>query len=121
MRQVMLCLILSAAVAATAADLTIGVGESETLSGVQAFDRIFCNGSLTIAEGAEISCTSFCMASGVVELVMRIGCALLLPLIVGEWVVYIAEIAAWGGAAVFLMWGYYRRMRLLEAQLQQGA
>lgn len=67
MRQVMLCLILSAAVSATAADLTIGVGESETLSGVQAFDRIFCNGSLTIAEGAEISCTSFCMASGVVE------------------------------------------------------
>lgn len=61
------------------------------------------------------------MASGVVELVMRIGCALLLPLIVGEWGVYIAEIAAWGGAAVFLMWGYYRRMRLLEAQLQQGA
>lgn len=67
MRQVMLCLILSAAVSATAADLTIGVGESETLSGVQAFDRIFCNGSLTIAEGAKISCTSFCMASGVVE------------------------------------------------------
>ena len=61
------------------------------------------------------------MASGVVELVMRIGCALLLPLIVGEWGVYIAEIAAWGGAAVFLMWGYYRRMRLLEAQFQQGA
>lgn len=67
MRQVMSCLILSAAVSAMAADLTIGVGESETLSGIQAFDRIFCNGSLTVAEGSEISCTSFCMASGVVE------------------------------------------------------
>ncbi len=60
-------LTLTVAAVATAADLTIGVGESQTLSGTQAFDRIFCNGSLTIAEGAEISCTSFCMASGVVE------------------------------------------------------
>jgi hypothetical protein len=34
----------------------------------------------------------------------------------GEWGVYIAEIAAWGGAAVLLMWGYYRRMRALEAK-----
>lgn len=67
MRHMMLCLILSVAASAMAVDLTIGVGESETLSGVQAFDRIFCNGSLTIAEDAEISCTSFCMASGVVE------------------------------------------------------
>ncbi len=67
MKRVMLCLVPLAVASAMAADLTIGVGESETLSGVQSFDRIFCNGSLTIAEGAEISCTSFCMASGVVD------------------------------------------------------
>lgn len=56
------------------------------------------------------------MISGFVELVMRILCALVLPGLMGEWGVYIAEIAAWGGAAVLLMWGYYRRMRALEAK-----
>ena len=56
------------------------------------------------------------MVSGFVELVMRILCALVLPGLMGEWGVYIAEIAAWGGAAVLLMWGYYRRMRMLEAK-----
>lgn len=56
------------------------------------------------------------MVSGFVELVMRILCALVLPGLMGEWGVYIAEIAAWGGAAVLLMWGYYRRMRALEAK-----
>lgn len=55
------------------------------------------------------------MVSGFVELVMRILCALVLPGLMGEWGVYIAEIAAWVGAAVLLMWGYYRRMRALEA------
>lgn len=57
------------------------------------------------------------MVSGFVELVMRILCALVLPGLMGEWGVYIAEIAAWGGAAVLLMWGYYRRMRMLEAKV----
>ena len=55
------------------------------------------------------------MISGFVELAMRILCALILPGLIGEWGVYTAEIAAWGGAAVLLMWGYYRRMRALEA------
>ena len=55
------------------------------------------------------------MISGFIELAMRILCALLLPSIMGEWGVYLAEIAAWVGAAVLLMWGYYRRMRQLEA------
>lgn len=59
------------------------------------------------------------MVSGIVELVMRIGCALLLPLLIGEWGVYIAEVSAWFGAAALLIWGYYRRMRLLEARLHR--
>ncbi len=59
------------------------------------------------------------MVSGFVELVMRILCALVLPGLMGEWGVYIAEIAAWVGAAVLLMWGYYRRMRALEAKAAQ--
>lgn len=58
------------------------------------------------------------MLSGAVELVMRVGAALLLPRLIGEWGVYIAEIMAWIGAAILLIWGYYRRMRLLERQLR---
>lgn len=58
------------------------------------------------------------MLSGAVELVMRVGAALLLPRLIGEWGVYIAEIMAWIGAAILLIWGYYRRMRLLERQMQ---
>lgn len=53
------------------------------------------------------------MVSGVVELFMRIGAALLLPALLGEWGIYSAEILAWVGAAVLLIWGYYRRMHLI--------
>ena len=60
------------------------------------------------------------MLSGVVELVMRVAAALLLPALLGEWGIYLAEIMAWGGAAVLLMAGYYRRMRLLSCQMEQG-
>ena len=51
------------------------------------------------------------MLSGFVELALRIGMALLLPLFLREWGVYFAEIAAWIGAAILLMFGYRRRMR----------
>ena len=57
------------------------------------------------------------MLSGMMELVMRIGCALLLPLIMGEWGVYIAEISAWIGAAVLLVIGYYYRLHRIEKAL----
>ncbi|MBP3637731.1 MAG: MATE family efflux transporter [Clostridia bacterium] len=53
------------------------------------------------------------MISGVVELFMRIGAALLLPSLLGEWGIYSAEILAWVGAAVLLIWGYYHRMHLI--------
>ena len=54
------------------------------------------------------------MISGLVELFMRVATALLLPLLIGEWGVYIAEIMAWIGAAILLMSAYYKRMRYLE-------
>lgn len=54
------------------------------------------------------------MLSGGMELLMRILCALVLPLFMGEWGIYLSEIAAWVGAAVLLMWGYYHRIRILE-------
>ena len=57
------------------------------------------------------------MMSGFVELVMRILCAVTLPLIIGEWGIYLSEIAAWVGAAVLLIWGYYRRVAILEKTL----
>lgn len=54
------------------------------------------------------------MISGGMELVMRILCAVVLPRFMGEWGIYLSEIAAWVGAAVLLMWGYYHRIHLLE-------
>ncbi|MBR6571351.1 MAG: polysaccharide biosynthesis C-terminal domain-containing protein, partial [Clostridia bacterium] len=54
------------------------------------------------------------LLSGGAELVMRILCAVTLPFLIGEWGVYISEIAAWVAAAVLLMWGYYRRIHSLE-------
>lgn len=53
------------------------------------------------------------MESGFVELGMRVGTALILPGLIGVWGVYLAEIAAWIGAGVFLIVGCYRRLRLL--------
>ncbi len=53
------------------------------------------------------------MISGFVELVLRIGSALLLPLIIGYRGVYLAEAAAWIGAGFFLIAGYYRRLKII--------
>ena len=51
------------------------------------------------------------MLSGFVELAFRIGSALLLPVLIGYWGVYLAEITAWIGAGFFLIGGYYRRLK----------
>ncbi len=55
------------------------------------------------------------MLSGLVELVMRVGSALLLPMALGVWGVYLAEIAAWTGAGIFLILGCYHRLNRLKA------
>ena len=52
------------------------------------------------------------MISGFIELLMRVGAALLLPMVMGVWGVYLAEIAAWAGAGVFLIVGCYHRLRV---------
>ena len=54
------------------------------------------------------------MISGFVELALRIGSALLLPVIIGYWGVYLAEATAWISAGIFLMIGYYRRIKKIE-------
>ena len=50
------------------------------------------------------------MASGFVELSMRVGMALLLPRLLGSLGIYLAEIVAWIGAGVFLIIGCYRQL-----------
>ena len=57
------------------------------------------------------------MMSGGVELVMRVGGALLLPKLLGLTGVYLAEIMAWAGAGFFLMIFCYRRLRKLRPPL----
>lgn len=53
------------------------------------------------------------MASGFVEMAMRLGVALFLPLALGQEGIYFAEPAAWTGAAVLLTAAYYLRMGAL--------
>ncbi len=54
------------------------------------------------------------MVSGFVEMAMRIGVALLLPLIIGEEGIFYAEVGAWLGAAVLLVISYFIRMHALS-------
>lgn len=48
------------------------------------------------------------MFSGIVELLMRVGIALFLPLFMGQEGIYYAEIVAWTGAALLLYISYKR-------------
>lgn len=54
------------------------------------------------------------MFSGILELFMRSGCALLLPLVLGEWGVYTSGVISWFGAAVLLAISCKRRLRRLS-------
>lgn len=53
------------------------------------------------------------MVSGIIELLMRISAALLLPRFIGQSGIYYAEVAAWTGAAIFLIISYLYRIRQL--------
>jgi Na+-driven multidrug efflux pump len=50
------------------------------------------------------------MVSGFVEMVMRLGIAMLLPLAIGQEGIFYAEVGAWTGAAVLLVASYYVRI-----------
>ncbi len=54
------------------------------------------------------------MMSGVAEFAMRTGCALLLPIFVGEVGIFFAEILAWAGADVVLIASYFYVVKRLE-------
>ena len=47
------------------------------------------------------------MGSGIAELGMRIAVVLTLPAVLGEWGIYIAEVAAWVGATALLISSFY--------------
>lgn len=47
------------------------------------------------------------MLSGVVEFILRIGVAILLPLVMGTNGIFYAEVAAWTGAALLLITSYF--------------
>ena len=51
------------------------------------------------------------MISGIVEFLMRIGAALILPMFIGPDGIFYAEISAWTGAAVLLFVSYYIFMK----------
>ncbi len=53
------------------------------------------------------------MVSGFLELALRVGAALLLPALLGYWGVYLAEVAAWCGAGIFLILACYHRLHRL--------
>lgn len=53
------------------------------------------------------------MISGMVEMVMRVGCVLILPEFLGRNGIFGAEVSAWTGAAILLIIAYYVRVRKL--------
>lgn len=59
------------------------------------------------------------MVSGIGEFVMRTGCVLLLPRLLGEDGIYIAEIAAWLGADLILIPSYFITMRKAVKTLRE--
>ena len=56
------------------------------------------------------------MFSGVLELFMRSGSALLLPLFMGEWGIYTAGVISWFGAAALLAFSRRRRLRSITTE-----
>lgn len=59
------------------------------------------------------------MVSGIGEFVMRTGCVLVLPALLGEDGIYIAEIAAWLGADLVLIPSYFTTMKKAAATLRE--
>ncbi len=58
------------------------------------------------------------MVSGIAEFVMRTGCVLILPGLLGQDGIYIAEIAAWLGADFILIPSYFATMKKAEKTMK---
>ena len=59
------------------------------------------------------------MISGIVEFCMRVSCALVAALWLGETVIYFAEPAAWLGATTLMMVSYYITFNRIKRKLEQ--
>lgn len=57
------------------------------------------------------------MFSGILELFMRSGCALVLPLFMGEWGIYTAGVISWFGAAALLAISCNQRLKKLSSSI----
>ena len=53
------------------------------------------------------------MVSGIVELFIRVGVALIFPIFLGQNGIYLAEVLAWTGAAVLLYISYKIKINAL--------
>jgi Na+-driven multidrug efflux pump len=58
------------------------------------------------------------MVSAFAELVMRIASALILARVIGETGLFIAEVAAWGGAVIVLVFSYFYTIRRIERKAE---
>ena len=54
------------------------------------------------------------MVSGIVELIMRVSVALILPQYIGVYGIYLAEVLAWAAAAIMLYICYHRDLHQLD-------
>jgi Na+-driven multidrug efflux pump len=59
------------------------------------------------------------MISGFAEFIMRTGSALILPAFVGYWGIFYAEVLAWLGADVILVYGYYKTISVFPHHDEQ--
>lgn len=64
--------------------------------------------------------TTVPLLSGLMELVMRAGAALILPAFFGESGIFFAEVAAWSGAAALMMVYYYARIGAIKREIAAG-
>ena len=56
------------------------------------------------------------MLSGIVELIIRVTVALILPKYIGEYGIYLAEVLAWFGAAIMLYISYRIQVSKIEVK-----
>ncbi len=61
--------------------------------------------------------TTVPMMSGVMEFVMRVSVALILPQLIGQTGIFFAEVSAWAGAALLLIVFYYAKIRKIKQDI----
>lgn len=65
--------------------------------------------------------TTVPMLSGVMEFIMRVSVALVLPQLIGQKGIFFAEVSAWAGAALLLIVFYYAKIRKIKQDILSGS